>query len=422
MAKSLEFFKNQKTYTLLNPRMELKLQEKIFKATAIVALEDHFWLASSGTENFRADAIKMIALSKEALRCAALSVCATQKITAQDVYLNTLPYFHVSGLSTLARAEVSGCKHISIEALNEDAVGSVVQGPHGDSGVAFNKDFTKESIAEDVAKASERASLRSSTAVAKWNAPYFAQKLREHHVSITSLVPTQIFDLVVAQIPAPECLRFVYVGGGAVSHSLQLKAESLGWKLVHTYGMTETAAMMAYGSRSSSYEVFPHIQDIRSTESGQLEILSPALLTGYLFISLTQEHSEFKDPKQDGWFSSGDQVRILGRTLQVLGRDSELVKIKGESVSLLKINARLQDVRAQLEIPHNAVVIALPEERDGFKLLLVVEKSFDPQMMEALNKALLPFERLQECRVIDHIPMTSLNKVQLAALKEQLGY
>ena len=252
MAESLDFFKNQKTYTFLNPRMDLELQEKILRATAAMGFTDHFWLASSGTENFRADAVKMIALSKQAFKAAAHSVCATQNITAQDVYLNTLPYFHVSGLSTLARAEVSGCKHISFEALNAESI--------------------------------------------KWNPEYFTEKLQEHQVSVTSLVPTQIFDLVVARITAPECLRFVYVGGGAVSPALQLKAESLGWKLVHTYGMTETAAMIAYGASSSSYELFPHIQDIRSTEQGQLEILSPALLTGYLFVSLHQERSEFRDP------------------------------------------------------------------------------------------------------------------------------
>ena len=105
-----------------------------------------------------------------------------------------------------------------------------------------------------------------------------------------------------------------------------------------------------------------------------------------------------------------------------MGRESELVKIKGESVSLLKLNALLQDIRAHFEISSHSVILALPEEREGFRLLLVVEnEAAGTLLMTALNEALLPFERIQAFRVVEKIPMTSLNKVHLSALKEKLS-
>ena len=48
----------------------------------------------------------------------------------------------------------------------------------------------------------------------KWNAEDFLLFLKEHKITLSSLVPAQVYDLVKAQIKAPSHLRAVVVGGG----------------------------------------------------------------------------------------------------------------------------------------------------------------------------------------------------------------
>lgn len=368
MANPLELFKSSEAFIAYNTKWPLADKERVQKAVASQDLKSHIWVASSGTENARPNFIKLVALTKNAFLIAAESVCQTLDIQSQDVYLNTLPLFHVGGISTMARAHTSGCVHIQSEA--------------------------------------------------KWEARSFVKLLSEKNATLTSIVPTQVYDIVTQKLSAPSSLRFAFVGGGALSLELVLQARSLGWSLVSTYGMTETAAMMAFKKETcDTYTLFPHIESIRATSDLRLQIKSQALLSGYLFVG---ETIEFQDPKVEGWFTSGDKVRVDGKTLELLGRESELVKIKGETVSLLELNQHFESFCLKNKITGKTVVLANPHMRDGFELIAVSEQKIDQVVLSQFNQSQIPFCRIARSIKIDKMPTTPLGKMDIAALRTML--
>ncbi|MCC6138255.1 MAG: AMP-binding protein [Bdellovibrionaceae bacterium] len=369
MAIGLNIFSDEQSHVLLNPRLSQEVQNRIHKALENPPLKNHIWLASSGTENVRHGALKIVALSKHAFLVAAESVCKTFGISKTDIYLNTLPLFHVGGLSTLARALVTQSTHLQVPQTQ------------------------------------------------KWEATAFCEQLRAKKVSITSLVPTQIFDFVAQSIKAPPDLRFVFVGGGAMADELEARAKELGWNIVSTYGMTETAAMLAYKKTptSKAYTLFPHVEDCRAADDGCLQLRSQALLSGYIYVSESGA-TEFVDPRLDGWFTAGDKVVVRGRELELFGRESELVKIKGESVSLFDVNLSFEKFCLQKNILQKSFVVALPDARDGFRLCLVVEGMLEPSVVEAFNITQLPFQRILKTVSLETIPLTPVGKVDIKAV------
>src|SRR5207253_1068669 len=85
----------------------------------------------------------------------------------------------------------------------------------------------------------------------EWNPARTVKKWKDRKVTLTSLVPTQVFDLVSANLTAPKNLRAAVIGGGALDPSLYLKARELGWALLPSYGLTECASQVATASLDS---------------------------------------------------------------------------------------------------------------------------------------------------------------------------
>ena len=100
-----------------------------------------------------------------------------------------------------------------------------------------------------------------------WKPMGFYKALQETKASLTSLVPTQVFDLVEAELKCPPGLRLALVGGGALSPELYKKAHFLKWPLAPCYGMTETSALIAGANLASlqsenlpEMELLPHVK------------------------------------------------------------------------------------------------------------------------------------------------------------------
>jgi o-succinylbenzoate---CoA ligase len=362
----LNILKQEKDAIFFNSRIEKKQQAFFEKKIEKFFLGKHLWLMSSGTESGRDGKYKFVALSHEAVLAAAKGVCSEFSISSNDVLLNVLPGFHISGLSLAARAYISGAK-----VVDESLLG--------------------------------------------WDVTRFVHSLQANKVSVTSLVPTQIFDLVQAKQGAPEKLKVVFAGGGSLDLSLYQKAKTLGWPLIRTYGMTETAAMVAYiPNGESTAKRLPHLTQWQTTDNQRLQFKGPSLLTGFLMID---ENSEiWIDPKLDGWYTSDDRGEIDQDRLTLLGRESELVKIKGETVSLVDMNVKWQQWSSSQLLGVNTAIIALPHARDGFELVLISENEVPQTTIDNFNKTLLPFQRLQKTFPNTKIPKTDLGKIKTAEL------
>ena len=289
--------------------------------------------------------LKLTALSKRAMLASAAAVNRHLHSTADDVWLCVLPTFHVGGLGIYARAFLSGAR-------------VVTEGWEG--------------------------------------------------VTLASLVPAQVSDLVRANMPAPRSLRAVVIGGGALSPALYEEARALGWPLLPSYGMTECCSQVATRStqqlgqpttdnRQPPLLLLDHIE-ARIESDGRLAIRSEALLTGYA------TENGFIDPKVNGWFVTEDVAAIEGRTLRVEGRRGDFVKIGGESVDLSRLDRILADLGA------DAAVVALPDERLGHVIALALA-SGDETVVDAFNARVFPFERARRVIRVTEIPRTPLGKI-----------
>jgi O-succinylbenzoic acid--CoA ligase len=211
-------------------------------------------------------------------------------------------------------------------------------------------------------------------------------------------VPTQIVDLVQAKLVPPTSLRVVVVGGGHLDSGIDHDARALGWPVVVSYGMTETASQIATG------EGLPLIEgwEARVGEDEVLEVKGQGLLSG--IITEEKKGFHFRDPKVDGWFRTSDRAALLEGKITLLGRADRRVKILGELVDLDALEAYWTN---QTGAP--AVILTRPDERRGFRLYLFLTSSFSAA--KEINSSLSGPERAESIKYMQKFPLTPLGKV-----------
>lgn len=330
--------------------------------------------------------LKLVLIRKEALLVAARAANTHLASSSNDVWLKTLPDFHVGGLSIFARAFLSGAAVVDMR-----------------DGLAGG-----------------------------WSAEVFARELEAASATFTSLVPAQVFDLVASSIVAPSRLRAVIVGGGSLSDDLYKRARELGWPLLPSYGLTECGSQVATTPLRSLLEpagISPELQplshvEVRSNQNRRLEILSAALFDGYLW--LEGDTSRFEDPKRDGWFETED-LGTVNETggLRIEGRQGEFLKIGGESVDLVRLDAKLEAAKLSLGIlAREAALVPVPDERLGVVIHLVHASnsaSIDDLVVQ-FNTAVAPFERIRAVHKIREIPYSAIGKLMRGSILELIGF
>ncbi|MEN3943779.1 AMP-binding protein [Prosthecobacter sp. SYSU 5D2] len=273
---------------------------------------------------------KWVALTKSAFLISAQAVNTHFEVTTDDHWLIALPLHHVGGFSILARAHLS----------------------HS----------------------------RVTQTTAKWQPQDFATLCEKERITLVSLVPAQVHDLVQARIPCPDTLRAAIIGGGAMSQSLADSALALGWRVFQTYGMTEAASQIATQPYNpfgpvfdvQSLEVLPHWQvstsdsplnscldpsldaldrplDPNLDKGSPLILSGPALSPGYAL--RTADGTWHWDPIPPTGLVTRDLVRLWNhgthQFLQFTGRDSGYIKILGELIHLAPLQEQIETLARQ---------------------------------------------------------------------------
>lgn len=240
----------------------------------------------------------------------------------------------------------------------------------------------------------------------KWDAGGFVEFVERKGVTLTSLVPTQLHDLVQAGMKAPDSLRAVIVGGGALDGNLEQPARELAWPVYVTYGMTETASQVALGREE--LEILPHFE-CRVEESGRLWLKGKALFSSYLSQDEDGRWQKECPIDSDGWFRTNDRAELASGSLRISGRSDDVVKVLGELVDI-----------AAIERATGLIVIALPDDRKGHRLVACGEDAVLLETaVEQWNSGCQGYERL-EGQVVDIIPRSLLGKVQRGKLSDYL--
>ncbi len=309
---------------------------------------------------------KWVALSKPALLISAAAVNRHLEVALESCWGLALPINHVGGFGVAARAYEAGC---GFETFSQ-----------------------------------------------RWGAHEFRDWLERNEITHTSLVPTQVHDLVGKNLTAPAAIRAIVVGGGHLDRLTGQAARDLGWPVLASYGMTEAASQIAtqgLDQLHASYQSAPipllPIWDARITPENLLAISGAALFSGYLSGNVFA-------PRESGWHTTSDRVLLENEWLTPLGRADALVKILGELVDPEAIERELVAMSRGLLVPGTFAVLAIPDERAGNVLVPVFESPVSPSVIEsvlALYATRAPgFRRLNPATVIGKFPRSELGKLR----------
>ena len=270
--------------------------------------------------------------------------------------------------------------------------------------------------------------------------------LESEEVTVTAGVPTVWMMMLQALEAEPDRwdlsrLRLLLVGGSAVPRSMLEGFDRRGLQIVQAWGMTETSPLgsvcrlppeLDAASDDEQYEYRARqgrpipLVEIRArgddgelipwddTAMGELEVRGPWVARAY---HRGRGAERFAD---DGWFSTGDVVRIdaIGN-LKICDRSKDLVKSGGEWISSVDLENLLMAHEAVAE----AAVIAIPDDRWGERPLAVVVVRDDHQVQPDELKAHLAqhyakWQVPERFEFIDEIPRTATGKFKKTALRE----
>lgn len=322
-------------------------------------LRRHFILFSSGTTGHY---LKGYALSYDALMANAAAVNAHFNLGAEDIWGLSLPVYHVGGFSVLMRGKLLGNRIIDCRQL--DAV--------------------------------------------NWR-----ERIKD--VTITTIVPTQLYDLVALNLEAPPRLKYLVVGGDLLSTELKLRALDLGWPVIRTFGMTEVCSQLASATHKESdiLQVLP-IHQTKIDEDHRLLVKSPALFT----LQFTQSEKlvvktakDLSDP--EGFYRTNDRVKLSDGIILPMGRFDAEFKIAGHLVNFNYLRDTFYSYQLRKGLSGKMEFVIEEDVRKGKKLVLLhLRNTLRPDILEEVNQLIAPV-KVDEVREVKEFRRTELGKLKL---------
>lgn len=232
-------------------------------------------------------------------------------------------------------------------------------------------------------------------------------------VQFTALVPYQVHSILESKHPhLLNNLDQVLIGGAQLSAALRDKLDRFQVQCYETYGMTETVSHIALrrlnGKLKQPYfEVLPGIE-ISQDSRGCLVVKADYL---------------------DGPVTTNDLVEIITPgNFTWLGRWDRVINSGGVKVMPEKIEHALEEIFRAQNFDHRFFIAALPDERLGNKIVLILEGvQFSSELLErslqALRSAVSPYELPKEVYTIPSFVYTPSQKVdRIQSLPEATFY
>ncbi len=334
-----------------------KLVPTILRGLSSYQLENHFILFSSGTTG----GVKGYAISKEALFANARASNDHFNLTRDDVWALSLPVYHIGGLSVVARAHLLGNK--------------IIDARH-------------------------------------WNPETWPPTIKD--ATITTIVPTQLYDLVKRGIRAPQKLKYIIVGGDFLSTKLKEEAMKLGWPVIRTFGMSEVCSQLASAKRpeNDEIELLP-IHQIKIGEDQRLLVKSEALFTLQFILTDKLQVTMARDLcDEELFYKTSDRADFTNGHFKHLGRLGEDYKIAGHLVNLPQLKNQLSGFLFENNLYGKVELQIEDDERKGKKLvLLILQDQLSDDLINEIKTLLAP-AKFDEIRSLQNFERTSLGKLK----------
>lgn len=240
-------------------------------------------------------------------------------------------------------------------------------------------------------------------------------------VTHLSLVPAQLDALLATRAgrPAPEPVQAILLGGGPVPVELVSRARTAGYRVLTTYGLTETGSGIASGGADEATFADPNAARalpgvrLRIEPDGAPDGSGEVLVGGeMLFAGYVDDATATTDRLRDGWLHTGDIGTIdHDGLLRILDRRDDLIVSGGENVYPAEVEA----VLAAHPSIREAAVFAVPHERWGAVPAAAIVTAGEPPDDEELARHCA--ERLARYKVpvrferVHELPRNAFGKV-----------
>lgn len=239
-----------------------------------------------------------------------------------------------------------------------------------------------------------------------------------------------------------KSLRMVVAGAEKLSPAVREAFQNkFGVAVLEGYGATETAPVVSVNIPDILIPAYWHVQVgnklgtvgmplpgtsikivdpdtlkiLEQGEKGMIMIAGPQIMKGYLN-DAAKTNSVLVNIKGTIWYLTGDQGYLdEDGFLAITDRYSRFAKVGGEMVSLTAVE---NAIRQLLDADQECVIVSLPDEKRGEKIILLVTKA-ELDLGEIIkNSGLAPIMMPSKCYVVENIPKLGSGKIDLTACKE----
>ncbi len=303
-------------------------------------------------------------------------------VNERDVYLHTLPQFHVNGWGMTYAVTAMGGTHVILRKVDGEEI---------------------------------------------------LRRIDRHGVSLLCGAPAvanMILDAASTGLPTSrDRVRMVVAGAPPPTKTIERIETELGWEFVQIYGLTETAPLLTMNRRRAEWDSIGATErasrlgaagapalgvEIKVDNQGEVLARAPMVMEGYW-----NQPEETAKAIVDGWFHTGDGG-TLGENhyLTISDRKKDVIVSGGENVSSIEVEDAIFSHPDVAEV----AVIGVPDEKWGELVLALVVRTAGSSLTEDdviahAKSKLAGYKCPKKVEFRDELARTSTGKLQKFKLR-----
>jgi fatty-acyl-CoA synthase len=306
-------------------------------------------------------------------------------VSDRDVYLHTLPLFHVNGWGMPFALAAMGVPQVVLRKVDGDEI---------------------------------------------------LRRVRDHGVTLLCGAPAVVSMVLEAagrwdEIPGRDRVRILVAGAPPPTTTIERVETELGWEFMQLYGLTETAPLLTFNRTREEWDGLspgdratklmragaPALGvQLRLDDDGQVLARGNHALAGYW-----QQPDASAEALEGGWFHTGDGgVFDDDGYLTIVDRKKDVIISGGENVSSIEVEDTLHRHPAVAEV----AVIGVPDPRWGetVKALVVTaaghEHVTERELVDHCRELLAHYKCPTSIELRTELPRTATGKLQKFRLRE----
>ncbi len=257
-------------------------------------------------------------------------------VSDRDVYLHTLPMFHVNGWGMPFTMAGMGVPQVVLRKVDGDEI---------------------------------------------------LRRVDQHGVTLMCGAPAVVASILDSaqrwdgELPGRGRTRIVVAGAPPPTRTIQRVEEELGWEFIQIYGLTETSPLLTVNRCRPEWDELPPAEraanlgragtpaigvKLRSDSEGEVLARSNVVLEGYW-----ENPEESERVLDGGWFHTGDGGTITDGYLTIADRKKDVIITGGENVSSIEVEDAIFSHPDVAEV----AVIGVPDEKWGETIKALVVKA-----------------------------------------------